>query len=271
MVAKTDLAGRLYRRFRTEDADWLAPKPQLFSVRRNNASRMLCLYDNAGEHFLPGRDESHAPVTRHLAVSASVVFVVDPTHDRRVQNRIGGAASVLKRGGGGRSEHGQDIVLIEAANRIRKTRGISSNERLAVRVIIALTKADLWARELMSEAGIENPWQGDQHPGIAMPPLELLDRIHHGCLRVMRNAMPELVATAKAIDPEFRFVPLSALGTAPASTVTPSGRESASRSKIRPCDIQPAWPAAPLLLALAAAEPTLLPEYASTPSATPET
>ena len=46
-------------------------------------ARMLCLYDNAGEHFQPGQDTTSSPVTRHLAQSRAILFLFDPTQDLR--------------------------------------------------------------------------------------------------------------------------------------------------------------------------------------------
>lgn len=260
MVERTDagFGERTYRRFRTGDAEYLAPRPQIFSIRRGGVQRLLCLYDNAGEHFMPGRDTPSAPVTRHLSASQAIIFVVDPTQDRRVQDRLGDPDLVLERGGGGWDVHSPDVVLIEAANRIRKTRKMSTSDGIRIPTIIALTKADLWARELLAEERASNPWRSEEHPGIAMPPLAHLDRVHEACLRFLRSTMPELVATARAIDPAFRFVPLSALGQPP---LRREFVEGGSRCTIRPRDVQPAWPAGALVMALAAAEPSLLPEW----------
>ena len=46
-------------------------------------ARVLCVYDNAGEHFSPGEESASSPVTQHLARSAAVVFLYDPTQDPR--------------------------------------------------------------------------------------------------------------------------------------------------------------------------------------------
>ena len=144
MIAKTDLSGRLYRSFRVDDASWTAPKPQLFVIGRNGERQLLALYDNAGEHFLPGRDLPHEPVTRHLAASRALVFVVDPTQDQRVIERLGGRETVQALGGAGSTEQRQDLVLIEAANRVRRLRQLGATERLPVRIVLALAKADIW-------------------------------------------------------------------------------------------------------------------------------
>ena len=52
--------------------------------------RALGLYDNAGEHFLPGRDTLGSPVTRHLARSRVLFFLFDPTQDPRFRKACSG-------------------------------------------------------------------------------------------------------------------------------------------------------------------------------------
>ena len=69
-------------------------RPYLFTVRPmdhhpapvGSGRRMLCLYDNAGEHFLPGQDTAASPVTRHLALSRATLFLYDPTQDPRFRD-----------------------------------------------------------------------------------------------------------------------------------------------------------------------------------------
>ena len=68
------------------------PRPFLFTMQPQDGhpggdparlARMLCLYDNAGEHFQPGQDTATSPVTRHLARSRAILFLFDPTQDPR--------------------------------------------------------------------------------------------------------------------------------------------------------------------------------------------
>src|SRR5208282_1339671 len=70
------------------------PRPFLFTMQPQDGhpggdparlSRMLCLYDNAGEHFQPGQDTASSPVTRHLAHSRAILFLFDPTQDKRLR------------------------------------------------------------------------------------------------------------------------------------------------------------------------------------------
>ena len=254
MIAKTDLSGRLYRSFQIEDASWSAPKPQLFVCSRGARRQLLCLYDNAGEHFLPGRDTPHEPVTRHLAASRALVFVVDPTQDQRVVERLGGADVVRALGGAGNSDQRQDLVLIEAANRVRRLRAMSVNDPLPFRIVIALAKADIWG--CLTEPEIRADFGGVPVKNtIAVPSLEVLEGAHAACVAFLQECMPELLATARALDPKFRIVPFSGLGRPPSRSAVDS------RLTICPRDVRPVWPAAPLVVALSEAEPHMFAEY----------
>jgi hypothetical protein len=255
MIAKTDLSGRLYRSFRFAEASWTAPKPQLFVVGRHGERQLLALYDNAGEHFLPGGDAPHEPVTRHLAVSRALVFVVDPTQDQRVIERLGGREAVQSMGGAGSVEQRQDLVLIEAANRVRRLRALGANEPLPLRIVLALAKADIWGH--LAEPQIGSAIEGlPARPSVAVPPPEALAAIDAAGARFLAAHMPEFLATARALDPALRIVPFSGLGNAPSRM----GGDAALA--IRPRDLRPLWPAAPIVVALAEAQPSLLGEFA---------
>ena len=254
MIAKTDLSGRLYRSFRFAEASWTAPKPQLFVIGRGGTRQLLALYDNAGEHFLPGSDAPHEPVTRHLAVSRALVFVVDPTQDQRVIERLGGRDAVQSMGGAGSTEQRQDLVLIEAANRVRRLRALGANDPLPLRIVLALAKADIWGHLATPQigSGLESL---AARPSVAVPPPETLAEIDEASARFLAAHMPEFLATARALDPRLRIVPFSGLGSAPSRT---SGDAALA---IRPRDLRPLWPAAPLVVALAEAQPALFREF----------
>jgi hypothetical protein len=255
MIAKTDLSGRLYRSFQVDEASWIAPKPQLFIIGRHGKRQVLSLYDNAGEHFLPGRDVPHEPVTRHLAVSRALVFVVDPTQDQRVIDRLGGRDTVQALGGAGSTEQRQDLVLIEAANRVRRLRAMGATERLPFRIVLALAKADIWGH--LAEPQIKADFEDvPVRNSVAVPAPDVLARVHTASANFLASYMPELLATTRALDPDARIVPFSGLGKAPSRKAADSGLT------ICPRDVRPIWPAAPLVVALSEAQPELFPEFA---------
>ena len=99
-LEKTQEAGDLYNEVLHGDQAIRYPNPFLFSVSPQTAhpnhkkaadlSTVLCLYDNAGESFLPGADSALSPVTRHLAKSEVLLFLFDPTQDPHFFTADGG-------------------------------------------------------------------------------------------------------------------------------------------------------------------------------------
>ena len=92
LIRKTELQGELYDTVAYGQQTVSYPRPFLFTMQpreghpagdRARPARMLCLYDNAGEHFQPGQDTTSSPVTRHLAQSRAIIFLFDPTQDPR--------------------------------------------------------------------------------------------------------------------------------------------------------------------------------------------
>ena len=247
MISKTEVAGELYREYRAGFLRKVAPKPQLFSVSRGTMNSILALYDNAGEHFLPGARGIAEHATNHLAASQAIVFVVDPTQDVRVYEQLGGREETIGRGGLAGAGVRGDLILNELYGRIRRLRAMRGADRVSARLVIALSKADLWmslAPKVAAEAAAEA-----NSNGMRMPDGPAQDRIHWACKEFLESRLPELVGVAASFDADFRIVPFSGLGRAPQST-TPS-----AQLQIRPVDVKPLWAAVPMISALAGAHP----------------
>ena len=90
---KTEEQGELYDAVNMGSHSVLLPRPFMFTLQplikhpmykqARDISRVISLYDNAGESFLPGADKTISPVTRHLALSKCLFFCFDPTQDPR--------------------------------------------------------------------------------------------------------------------------------------------------------------------------------------------
>ena len=120
--------------------------------------------------------------------------------------------------------------------------------------MIALAKADIWG--CLTEPEIRADFGGVPVKNtIAVPSLEVLEGAHAACVAFLQECMPELLATARALDPKFRIVPFSGLGRPPSRSAVDS------RLTICPRDVRPVWPAAPLVVALSEAEPHMFAEY----------
>lgn len=222
-LAKTETTGGDgYRDVRVSGRTETVPMPFIFMVRDPAGradDRLLVLYDNAGEHFLPGSDEATRPVTRHLGRSEFAIFVLDPTQDDAFRTALG-----LSHAAAGPSR--QDVVLQEMASRVRQHRGRRTDEPCDLPLVVALAKADLWAQALGIAMEREPYLQGG---GVDR---DALADAHGKLVRFCERAAPEFLAAVRAAFPRCLFVPCSALGR---------GAE-ASR-------VEPQWAAAPFVAA----------------------
>ena len=96
-LAKTELDGEMYQSVDYGGGPVWYPQPFVFPVspvdghfdqgRTGSISRDLCLYDNAGEHFLPGQERYDHPA-EHLALSEVILFLFDPTQNAQVRAAV---------------------------------------------------------------------------------------------------------------------------------------------------------------------------------------
>jgi hypothetical protein len=258
LIRKTELQGELYDTVLYGNQSVSYPRPFLFALRpqeghpnyasADRLARVLCLYDNAGEHFQPGQDSAASPVTRHLAESRLLLFLFDPTQDQRFRRLCHEAGNLSPSITGGRTSR-QESVLLEAAARVRRYTGLSQNAKHSRPLIVVVTKYDAWAGLLADRDGRE-PWhQGD---GLAGLDLERIERRSREVRALMLRTCPEVVHGAEGFTEQVVYVPVSALGQGP--VVHPNTKNLA----IRPRNIRPVWTTVPLLYGLCRWLPGLL-------------
>jgi hypothetical protein len=168
-------------------------------------SRLLCLYDNAGEHFRPGSDGADAPMTRHLAASKGLMYTFDPTKDRRVRRRL--ELKSTEEIGADR----QDIVLFEAANRIREHAGIAQASRIPQPLVVVLTKFDVW-RSLLPGLPRKTPFRA--YPGTRIDAFEWdeVELVSKACHDFLWDSCREFVAAAESVSENVIYAPVAAVG-----------------------------------------------------------
>ncbi len=165
LIRKTELQGELYDTVAYGQQTVSYPRPFLFTMQPREdhpggqgktPARMLCLYDNAGEHFQPGQDTTSSPVTRHLAQSRAILFLFDPTQDPRFRAACRGSQA------GGKAQRAarlsrQETILNEAAARIRRHAGLSHGTKYERPMIVILSKFDEWSHLVDHDEG--EPWK----------------------------------------------------------------------------------------------------------------
>src|SRR4051812_13981506 len=156
-IEKTETQGDLYDTVLFADQAVSYPRPFLFTVQPRDIhpnyqkfSRILCLYDNAGESFLPGEDTAINPHTRHLALSRALLFLFDPTQDPRFRNACAGKSADPQMQG--RTQRlareravRQETILLEAAARVRRYTGLAQNAKHRRPLVVIVTKYDSWS------------------------------------------------------------------------------------------------------------------------------
>ena len=241
LIAKTQLQGDMYHSVRQGQLIVSYPCPFSFLMEptpmhpRHGVGappRVLCLYDNAGEHFLPGNDSVMAPGTRHLATSSLLLFLYDPTQDRRLDDaisRANGGTSIKTRHAGR-----QEAILREAAARIRRYSGSLRSTRHSVPLIVVVTKFDLWS-SLLDGVPTSDPWFRSSRLSVAAINREEIERRSVQLRSVLRTYVPEIVQAAEEFAETVYYVPVSALGSPP--SIDEHGRPWMEPAKIRPTNV----------------------------------
>ncbi len=248
LIHKTEEQGHLYDTVVYGNQTVSYPRPFLFTLapteKHANAraarriSRVLCLYDNAGESFEPGRDTTASPATRHMAQAAFLLFLFDPLQDPRVRMWNQGARAAPK---APERANRQEDILVEAAGRVRRALGLPHNARHDRPLIVVLTKADAWG-QLIKDGDWRDPWHVvDGRAGLDVGKIEqrsqqLRELLLKGC--------PPLVDAAEAFAKEVVYIPVSSLGR------SPEPGKNGGAACIRPGSIRPAWATVPMLYGL---------------------
>ena len=262
LIRKTELQGELYDTVAYGQQTVSYPRPFLFTMQPREGhsrgdsaklARMLCLYDNAGEHFQPGQDTASSPVTRHLARSRAVMFLFDPTQDPRFRAACRGGLGV----GAGAAQHAgrlsrQETILNEAAARIRRHAGLPHTAPVRP----AAGRRPLQARRVEPPARHRrqgDPWrtQDERH------------RRRHGSDRAPLGAAatdpPALLPRDRGRRRGLRA--RRHLHRGQLAGPGDPARPASGLPAIRPADIQPTWVTVPLLYCISRASSRLIPRF----------
>jgi len=256
-LAKTEEQGDLYSSVQLEDRVVQFPKPFLFTLRPEGAAaagsrregRLLCLYDNAGESFLPGKDTSDSRVTGHLWRSHAVLFLYDPTQDVRFRHAVQQATRGSIQDDGVVSR--QESVLHEIAQRLQRHRATTAKDRRRP-LIVVLTKYDQWW-PLLGHERLPEPAVASGPEGRHVFDLEGVKRVSNNLRDVVKRHSPELISAAEEFTDEVWYLPVSATGC------PPERDPETGKLGFRPRNVRPMWEAVPMLTVLARTASRLLP------------
>ena len=266
-LAKTEMTGEMYDRVKLNNMEQRLPRPLMFSLRPqphhpllakmgDNLNRTIVLYDNAGEHFLPGADSAATPGTQHLARSNGIFFLFDPSMDPRFRSLCKSKDPQMRKGA--RVER-QEILLTEAISRIKRHAHQPGTRKGNRPVIIVVTKYDIWRSLLKHD--LPEPWRTSRASATTVLDSDAIGIVSFAVRRLLAQICPEVVATAESFSSRVTYLPVSALGHSPFEPKErvageqqgdpgPVKRGSVSLV-VRPKNIKSIWPSVPMLCMLA--------------------
>ncbi|MEI7731836.1 MAG: hypothetical protein WCO56_19850 [Verrucomicrobiota bacterium] len=208
MLAKTNLEGAMYERLPRYGRTVALPKPFIYATSLVHDSHNRCaviFYDNAGEHFQPGRDSANSPGAQHVASSSGIFYLFDPFNSSEFRQRLPTQDDP-------QLEHPlqdqQDVLLSEMRVRVQRLRNLRADERVATPLAVLVGKCDAWLPLLGSEP-LSNP--------IANGALDyaVLRQNSERVRELMKELAPMVVANAESFSSNVVYFPVSAFGHAP--------------------------------------------------------
>ena len=211
-LAKTDLDGALYETLPRQGRQVRLPKPFIFRLTerdRGEEGFSIVFYDNAGEHFEPGRNSADSPGAQHIAVASGIFFLFDPLYNPEFRRRLTSQSDPQLEQ---RRNDQQDILLAESETRIKEILGLSASERISTPLAVIAGKSDAWLQLLGDKPLLPSVVTGENGPRVNLGNLQAnSDRVRNLLLEIC----PSIVANAEAISSEVCYFPASPLGHPP--------------------------------------------------------
>ena len=213
-LTKTDLEGALYEEFYRHGRMAKLPKPFIYSIQKMGSRKSPCnlvFYDNAGEHFEPGRNSEDSPGAQHVAVANGIFFLFDPITSRPFKKLISGKNDPQLHTGHHLDQ--QEIILAETLNRIAGILNLRPGRKIKTPLAMVIGKCDLW------EEFLDTPLVPMMHEGAISS--KALEHNSATVRRFMEKLHPSLCSTADMISSNVRFFAVSQLGTSPVTFKDP--------------------------------------------------
>jgi hypothetical protein len=253
-LIKTSFEGEMYELLRRQGRRVKLPKPFIFSLSSNRHAADTCslvFYDNAGEHFQPGVDTTESPGAQHIASSAAIFFLFDPTYNAAFRRKLRGCSDDPQLTARGTHLDQQDIILSETKVRIRKLLGLGPRDRIATPLAVLLGKCDTWI-DLVGREKLREPIRDGAIDLGAIDANSALIR------EFLVGICPAIVGGAESLSSEVKYFPVSPLGHSPVKFTDHNGAEKLGPD---PMQLDPLFMEVPSLWALSKVAPSLVPAF----------
>ena len=219
------------------------PKPLQFkmqyqsNVKKQSDGKVLVMYDNAGEDYLPQGATMSSRAIMHLAKSNILYMLFDPTQDVRFK-----ALCQQQKFSTGVSR--QETILRNTIVQIRRYLRLSDMQKIKTPLVILVSKFDMFNDRLGID--IDKEPLLDKDGGICVD-TNRVEQYSEILRKLFLEYCPEIVNSAEDISSTVRFIPVSSLGHPP--VLTKEG--SRDYYGIKSGEISSKWVYAPILYALA--------------------
>ena len=269
-IDKTEVVGDIYNSTKVHGVDVRLAQPFTYTTepmpnhpllhKASRTRQVICVYDNAGEHFLPGADNFEAPVTRHMAKSDALLFVFDPTRDVRFRKaftepvddpQINPPSGMITEAQTRKSEIGQDVVLVNILSQIRSLNFLPPHEKLKMPLIIVLSKYDAWLHLVKGKFSSgrapqeREPWKMTADGVINYYNSDRVEKYSQTLRTLLLDLIPNLVSTAEGAVEKVAYIPVSATG-GPPEPGNPN-EKGVYLLGYRPINVKPIWAEVPFL------------------------
>lgn len=210
-LLKTGLEGQMYDTLPRNGHMVKLPKPFIYNVQKGKNISSIVFYDNAGEHFEPGRHSEESPGTQHVSVASAIFFLFDPTSSPAFRRLLQDNPDPQFRTKASGIDQ-QDVILTETEVRIKTALFMPPHEKLDIPFAFIVGKSDIWQHLLGPE-----PLLPIVREGYLLP-----EHIEANSTR-LRNFMfgihPDICSNAEAISSNVKYFAVSPLGSSPVEVV----------------------------------------------------
>ncbi len=237
------------------------PKPFLFEIKPSvshpdykkigGESRVVCLYDSAGESFQAVSDDAdRLKTTAYIARSKALFFLFDPMQDPRFLAAARQKTSNDRGTGGPAFANRQETILRESAARVKRLLGLNQGTLHNAPLIVVVNKWDAW-KEMLAFDPKARPVIRRKGRSVFSFDMDLVNQVSKSLRAIMLQHCPEIVSAAESFCKEVVYLPASPLGHTPLQNeefIDPNSKNALHT--IQPKNIQPWWTEFPLVYAI---------------------